>query len=133
MARILIVDDDEEQRLLFRTLLEGRSHELYFASDGEVALKRFKENSVDLVVTDLAMPHVNGLRLIKEIREADPSVRVIAISGVARDQLLLAEDYGAMAILTKPVDKDAFLDAMKKALKRKGRFGFDGRWHDTQE
>lgn len=129
MARLLIVDDDEEQRILLQSLLKEQGHHMYFASDGDVALHTFRGKDIDVVITDLAMPKVNGLRLIKELRKVDPDVRVIAISGVARDQLLLAEDYGALAILTKPVDRDDFMEALKGALQPRGHFGMDGRWH----
>jgi CheY-like chemotaxis protein len=116
MARILIVDDEEMERVLEQTILEEAEHEVLFAPDGGVALTVCRENKVDLVVTDLAMPNFNGLRFIKELRKEGIRVPVIAISGWAADQLDLAQDYGADVILFKPIDRDELLGAVKKIL-----------------
>jgi len=116
MARILIVDDDESDRLLEKTFLDDLGHELLFAKDGEAALRICREEKVDLVVTDLAMPRLNGLRLIRSLREVDPDARIVAVSGVSPEQLPRAEDLGAVATLFKPVRKEAFLEAVQSGL-----------------
>lgn len=116
MARILVVDDEEMDRVLVRTILESAGHELFYASDGEVALQVCREIGIDLVVTDLAMPDFNGLRFIKELREERLDIPVIAISGWAADQLDLAEDYGADLTLFKPVDGDQLNGAVNRVL-----------------
>ena len=69
MAKILIVDDEEMDRVMERSMLDGLGHTLLFASDGEVALSLYQKEEPDLVITDLAMPELNGLRLIQEIME----------------------------------------------------------------
>ena len=117
MAKILIVDDEEMDRVMERSMLDGLGHTLLFASDGEVALSLYQKEEPDLVITDLAMPELNGLRLIQEIMEYDPSARIIAVSGASADQLHLAEDMGAFCTLFKPVDYGEFLAAVEKALK----------------
>ncbi len=117
MARILIVDDEEMDRVMERSMLDGLGHTLLFASDGDVALSVYQKEEVDLVITDLAMPEVNGLRLIQEIMEYDPDARIIAVSGASADQLHLAEDMGAVCTLFKPVDHGEFLAAVEQALK----------------
>ena len=117
MARILIVDDEEMERVMERSMLEGLGHTLMFASDGDVALKVYQKEEVDLVITDLAMPELNGLRLIQEIMEFDSDARIIAVSGASADQLDLAEDMGAICTLFKPVDYEEFLAAVTEALK----------------
>jgi two-component system, chemotaxis family, chemotaxis protein CheY len=116
MARILIVDDEESDRLFERSILSDAGHALYFAPDGEVALEVYRERAVDLVITDLHMPHVNGLRLIRELREMHPEAVVIAISGVSADQLDLAADMGAIRTLYKPVLPALLLKAVDEAL-----------------
>lgn len=116
MARILIVDDDEMDRLFERTILQDAGHDLLFASDGEAALRLYRENDVDLVVTDLAMPRVGGLRLIRELREEDPDVRIIAVSGVSPEHLPAAEDMGAVRTFFKPVDAQALLEGVEAIL-----------------
>ncbi|MFH1766012.1 MAG: response regulator [Gemmatimonadota bacterium] len=116
MALILIVDDEEMDRVLERTILENAGHDLLFASDGEHALKLCREEAVELVVTDLAMPDFNGLRFIKELREAGLYMPLIAVSGWAVDQLDLAQEYGADIILAKPVSGPQLLDAVEMGL-----------------
>ena len=116
MARILVVDDEEMDRVLLRSILESAGHELLFASDGEGALKILREEPLDLVITDLAMPNFNGLRFIKEMRGEDFRHPVVAVSGWAADQLDLAEDYGADATLLKPIKRDELLDTVSTIL-----------------
>ena len=116
MARILIVDDEEMDRILERTILENAGHHLLFAANGEHALKICREENVDLVVTDLAMPDFNGLRFIRELREGGLFMPLIAVSGWAVDQLDLAREYGADITLAKPVDGQELLEAVDAGL-----------------
>ncbi len=109
MSIILIVEDEETTRHLLTNLFQEAGHETLWASDGAMALGLLRENEVDLVVTDLAMPRINGLRMIREIRNTGDSIPIIAVSGKNADQLLLAEDYGANASISKPVDKEELL------------------------
>lgn len=119
MATILIVDDSEMDRVLEHSILENAGHTLLFASEGAGALECIRHSEVDLVITDLAMPELNGLRLIKELREEGMEVPIIAVSGVAADQLDLAQDYGANFALVKPVGAETLLKTVAKALERK--------------
>ena len=119
MALILVVDDDPLDRMIVESLLELDSHETVYAEDGMAALEQFQKRRFDLVVTDLVMPKVNGLRLIQDLRKLDRHVRIIAITGANPGSLLLAEQYGAMAILTKPLDRDSFLAAVTDAVAKK--------------
>jgi two-component system capsular synthesis sensor histidine kinase RcsC len=116
MARILIVDDEEMDRMLERTILEQDGHDLLFASDGKAALEICRTQDVELVLTDLAMPNFNGLRFIKELREESFMMPVVAISGWAADQLDLALEYGADLSLSKPVEAQTLRDAVRTAL-----------------
>jgi len=116
MARILIVDDDESDRTLCRTILEGGGHELLFAPNGETALRIYRGQDVDLVITDLAMPQLNGLRLIEEIIAHDGSALVIAVTGVSPEQLERAEAAGAAATLRKPYTAEVLLGAVATLL-----------------
>jgi len=120
MARILIVDDEEMDRLLGRTILQDAGHELLFAQDGDAALKTYREEEVDLVVTDLAMPNLNGLRLIRTLRDEDPDARIIAVSGVSPEQLPRAKDLGASRTLFKPLSREALLEAVEEVLDEDG-------------
>lgn len=117
MAKILVVDWEEEERIFLWSVLEEAGHELLFASDGQSALDVWDNNDIDLVLTELYLPELNGLRLIKELISRDPDILVVAISEISADQLDLAETYGACHYLYKPVDPDSLLAGVNKALR----------------
>lgn len=119
MASILIVDDEEMDRVMIRSLLEAAGPHLSFAADGKAAYDLCRDTDVDLLITDLAMPELNGLRLIKELRDEHFDMPIIAISGWAADQLDLAENYGANFTLFKPLDGEKLLEAVRRGLVRK--------------
>ncbi len=116
MARILIVDDEESDRLFERAILEDAGHALFFASDGESALKAYKNHRVEIVITDLHMPRLNGLQLIRELKEIDPLAVIIAVSGVAAGQLGRALELGATKTIKKPVMPSELLAALREIL-----------------
>jgi CheY-like chemotaxis protein len=116
MARILIVDDEEMDRVLLAEVLRRAGHESLFASDGQAALKIWRDSKVDLVVTDIVMPGLNGLELLQTLKVEDPAALVIAISGTSAEKLNKAARLGALAILTKPVDPEELLDEVSRAL-----------------
>jgi CheY-like chemotaxis protein len=116
MAKILLVDDEEIDQALIREMLVTGGHEVVLAKNGQEAIALLEDKEVAAVVTDLRMPLVNGLRLIRALRGEGDTIPIIAISGANRDQLLLAQDYGANAGLTKPVDRDKLLDVLNKVL-----------------
>jgi CheY-like chemotaxis protein len=120
MAKILIVDDEEMDRILLSEILHQAGHEPLFAPNGQVALGIWKRTKVDLVVTDIVMPELNGLELLESMKEEDPWVRVIAISGITAKKLNEAARSGAHAILTKPVDPEELLHEIGKALEGGG-------------
>ena len=117
MACILIVDWDEQERIHLWSILEEAGHELLFARDGAQAKEIWDKKPVELIITELLMPELSGLRLIKELTEQNPRVRIIAISLENADQLDLAEDYGATRTLFKPVAPETLLEAVEEVLK----------------
>ena len=117
MAHILIADWDEIERVNLWTILQEAGHELLFAKDGKQAMEIWEKNPIDIVITELLMPELSGLRLIREIIERDAGARIIAISLVNADQLDLAEDFGAMRVLYKPVRPKTLLKTVEEVLK----------------
>ncbi len=115
MANILIVDDEEMDRLLEARMVEDAGHTPFFAGDGEAAMAMYKENDIALVVTDLRMPKVDGLSLIRGILAHDPSARIIAVSGLPQ-HLDAAEECGAVAVLVKPIEQEEFLATIEEIL-----------------
>jgi CheY-like chemotaxis protein len=123
MAHILVADWDETDRVQMWKILEEEGHELLFAKDGKQAMEIWEKNPIDLVITELLMPELSGLRLIRELVDREPRIRIIAISLEDADLLDLAEDFGAAKILYKPFSQEALLLAVEDALKdfRPGR------------
>ena len=120
MPRILIVDDEETDLLLMQSVLARAGYQTDAAVTGEDALRRYLDDSVDVVITDLQMPDVHGFELITILREfADPPA-VIAVSGTGPFQLHMAEQLGARWTLAKPVDPALLLDAVERALRWEG-------------
>ncbi len=116
MARILIVDDEESDRLLVRSILERAGHEIYVAEDGQQAVTLFGGTAIDVVVTDLEMPRAHGLELITVLREASPRPGIVVISGTGSAQLEMARAIGADTTLSKPVDAAELLAAITMVM-----------------
>lgn len=120
MAKILIIDDEESTRIMLRRLLEREGHTVFAAEDGKAGLRMFQETGCDLVVTDILMPEKDGLELILTLRNQNPAVKIVAMSGGGKtgalDFLSLAKTFGAVATLSKPIEKEALRNAVNEAL-----------------
>ncbi len=120
MSRILIVDDDQQIRNMLRITLEREGHDVVEAADGLQAVKVYKTDVVDLVITDIVMPEKEGIELIMELKGMDPAVKIIAISGGGRinpeDYLKWARRFGVENTFSKPVDRQKLLAAVAHLL-----------------
>jgi len=116
MAKVLIVDDDEGDRLIAQAILARAGHETFFAHDGEEALRQHALRSIDVVLTDLQMPEVHGFELISVLREFSKPPALVAMSGTGPFQLHMAEALGAKYTIQKPLDPELLLDAIDRAL-----------------
>jgi len=116
VAKILIVDDEEGDRLIAQAILERAGHETFFAHDGEEALRQFALKGIDVVVTDLQMPEVHGFELITVLRDFAKPPALVAVSGTGQFQLHMAEALGAKYTLQKPLTPELLLDAVSRAL-----------------
>jgi len=116
VPRILIVDDEEADRLLVEAILVRAGYETVLAPTGEEAFRSFLHTGIDVVITDLQMPDVHGFELITILREFDPAPAVIAVSGTGAIQLHMAESLGARWTLQKPLNPELLLDAVERAL-----------------
>lgn len=116
MPRVLIVDDDHAmRRVLFEVLSE--KYECNTASTAEEALQFLQVESYDVIVTDLAMPGLDGMSLMKRVQLRDEDTPVIMISG--RGSELLADQVmalGAFAYLSKPFDLNELEQTLDRAL-----------------
>jgi len=117
VANILIVDDDEMDRTLVRTLLAQAGHDTYIAGDGDEALALCRGTPIDLVITDLQMPNMHGLELISMLRDLSPRPAIVVMSGTGEPQLDIASAVGADEALRKPISHSELLDTVRKALR----------------
>lgn len=112
MARILIIDDDEDTCDLFSTILQDAGHTVQVAMDGEQGVRVFNVWKPDVVLLDMFMPEMDGLETVGALRQVGASVKIIAVSGGYRfhrhgasgDIVDRALAMGADLALQKPVD-----------------------------
>lgn len=120
MARILVIDDEEPVRAMIRQMLERAGHGVEEAEDGEAGIRAYRAHPCDLVITDILMPKKGGLVAIKEMREAFPDARVIAISGGGRTGRLsflsTARTFPGVRTLKKPFRRSDLLSLVDEVL-----------------
>jgi CheY-like chemotaxis protein len=112
VARILVVDDDNAVRLLLRSMLERRGHSVVEAENGAEGLQYYRAAPADLVITDIQMPVMDGLQMIKALRDDFPTAKIIAISG-EKGGLAAAQPL-SQGTFEKPLYMQEFLDAVQK-------------------
>jgi two-component system response regulator AtoC len=111
---ILVVDDDPGVRFALTEVLGERGHRVVTAASGHEALGKLE--GVDVVVTDLAMPGMDGLELVSRIAERDPALPVILVTAHGSDQMVrIAQGRGARGCLCKPFDIDEIAIAIERA------------------
>jgi two-component system KDP operon response regulator KdpE len=116
--RILVVDDEPQITRVLRTSLQSNGHEVTVARDGADALDRFLESEPDLVITDLAMPGMDGIELTREIR-ARSQVAIIVLSVRNNDSAkVTALDEGADDYITKPFSIQELLARVRVQSRR---------------
>jgi DNA-binding NtrC family response regulator len=131
MRSLLIVDDEADARFTLRQMLRKLECTVLEASDGVAALEVINENPVDLVISDIRMPRMDGMRLLREIKDTRGDIEVLLITayGEIKDALEALEQ-GAFGYICKPVGKDELVVKVEKALMKRDlerRNGFQGR------
>ncbi|PCJ21262.1 MAG: hypothetical protein COB02_01375 [Candidatus Cloacimonadota bacterium] len=123
MANILIVDDQRIQRVVLEATLRHGSHTIFQADNGTNALIEYNKNQIDIVITDVLMPDMNGIELCFKIREINPDAKIIVISGggvktqgAADEYLKLGEKSGALKTFVKPVDPQDLLQTIQELI-----------------
>ena len=118
-GRVLLVDDEEEVRVIAEALLRSMGFDVVQARDGREAVERFRTSSGGLraVLMDLTMPHMDGVETFRELRRIDPACRVVLTSGYNEQEAV--QDFmgkGLVAFVQKPFQRDELARAMRKAL-----------------
>ncbi|MCI0519189.1 MAG: response regulator [Chloroflexi bacterium] len=117
MAKILIVDDAEFLRVRISKMLSGEGFEIFEADNGVKAVSLYKTAQPDLVLMDITMPEMDGLTALKEIRSHDPKARVIMLTALGQESVVLeAIKSGARDFVVKPFERDRVLTAISKLL-----------------
>ncbi len=120
MPNILVIEDDEAIREMLRQVLGQEGFNVSTAANGRAALEVMKEQTAQLVITDILMPEKEGIETIFELRRDYPGVKVIAISGGGRFEpqtyLDLADKIGADRTLSKPFSPTHLLEVIEEVL-----------------
>ena len=116
-ASILIVEDDAAMREMLREALEDDGYAVETASNGRAGVERVKTGGIDLVVSDVKMPEIDGLDMLREIKAVSPSPYVITITAFGSiDTAIRAVKLGAFDYITKPFEVDQLILSVEKAL-----------------
>jgi two-component system, OmpR family, KDP operon response regulator KdpE len=119
-SRVLVVDDEPQITRVLRTVLSSQGYQVRTAAEGESALSNFKDWNPELVITDLFMPHMNGVELCRRIR-ALSSVPIIVLSVKGEERTKVeALDCGADDYVTKPFGIEELMARVRAALRRGG-------------
>ena len=115
---LLIIDDEISIRESLAILFEDRGYEVFTAEDGHVGLDLFFKEEVDVVITDLKMPVMNGIEVMRTIHRTAPEIPMIVVSGAGKKQdVIEALQMGAKDYITKPiVDLDIILHVVEKVF-----------------
>ena len=116
MKNILVVDDNQMMRKLIKNLFPGEEFEITEATNGMEGLDFVKQNPVDLIITDIVMPKMEGIELIMNLRRDFPKIKIIAISGGKPYYLYMAKKLGIDGNFTKPLNHQSFLQAVKRVI-----------------
>ncbi|MBK8975336.1 MAG: response regulator [Planctomycetes bacterium] len=126
--RVLVVDDEPVVCKSFERVLTGAGFEVAEAHDGREALERIREGGYDVAVTDLKMPGMDGLQFVRKLRETNPGMSVVVVTGFpSRDTLREAARLGVVDYLTKPITPEVLTRATTEALTAKS-LAETGRW-----
>jgi DNA-binding NtrC family response regulator len=118
--RVLVVDDEEGFVTPLVKRLKKRRLDVTFATGGRQALEQLRESPVDVVVLDVKMPDMDGLTTLKNLKQIDPTVEVVMLTGHASlEAAMEGMRLGAFDYLMKPVDIDELLFKLEDACKRR--------------
>ena len=116
--RILIAEDEQALLYSMKVLIEqiDDEFEVYSANNGRQALELINGLDIDLLITDIQMPDMDGLELIREVYEKYPSIKMLAMSGAGDLYLRAAKTFGASYVFNKPFEIDELTSTINKVL-----------------
>ncbi|MHB8789750.1 MAG: PAS domain-containing response regulator [Desulfobulbaceae bacterium] len=116
---ILLIEDNAGQRRTLFDILKAKGFEMFVAGNGAEGFALLKENPVNLVLTDLGLPDISGIDILREVKTAYPAIQVIILTGSATfDSAVEATNLGAFSYLLKPYDIDQLLMHIQRAVEK---------------
>ena len=116
--RVLYVEDEENLRNMVGTILRRRMGEVILAGDGKEGILCFKRSRPDLVITDMEMPVMNGLEMVRRIRQFNTSTPILLLTAYREE----AENArGVDQVLHKPIDKNELIRSVQEAIEKSKR------------
>lgn len=121
MHKILIIEDDFQARQLYEELLKDEGFDVVSAESGESGIEIYQEGGIDLVITDIFLPGVDGIQVTKTIHELNPHAQIIVISGGPNpnngdSRIDLPDDLPFLRIFRKPFSIDMLVSEMRTLL-----------------
>jgi DNA-binding NtrC family response regulator len=114
---ILVIDDEDSIRDYLSMMLEREGYEVRASADGRKALKLYAQEAFDVVITDIQLPGIDGIEVLKTLRERDPTIPVVIVTGHAsQESAIEALNLGAFYYLLKPVSNDELKQVVRNAL-----------------
>jgi len=120
LGRVMVVDDEENIREVLSNYLESMNYEVDTAEDGQEALNKFEKGDFDLIISDLLMPNIDGLELLKRIREIDKDIIFLMITGYPSIETAVdAIKKGAYDYITKPFHMEDVKLRIERAFEKR--------------
>ncbi len=120
IGQVMVVDDEENIREVLSNYLQSMNYEVETAEDGQDALDKFKKGDFDLIISDLLMPNIDGLELLKRIREIDKEVIFLMITGYPSIETAVeAIKKGAYDYITKPFHMEDVKLRIERAFEKR--------------
>ncbi len=116
---ILIIEDDADILTVIRDYLKHLNYEIITAADGMEGLKKLESGGYDLVITDIVMPYVSGVGVVTAVKERDPHIPVIGITGYGKEPQMAATEKKADLVLAKPIELSVLENHIARLLKSK--------------
>ncbi|MGA1868872.1 MAG: response regulator [bacterium] len=118
---ILVVEDNAVERLLICNILKDHGDNVFTSDNGKNALHMINEKNFDLIITDMQMPFVNGLEVVKYVKQHKPRIEVIVLTGVGSiENAVAAMSLGARDYLQKPISQNIILSKLETLYEIKG-------------
>ncbi len=120
LGRVLVVDDEENIREVLSNYLESMNYDVQTAEDGQDALNKYRKGEFDLIISDLLMPNVDGLELLKRVRDMDKDVIFLMITGYPSIETAVdAIKKGAYDYITKPFHMEDVKLRIERAFEKR--------------